>query len=365
MRVHAFCLAALLAGMAVDSQAYTLAPEGTQIERKLTRLSESQVRKAFGAFAAWGVRKFGKPVHEEITNLIAGCVAGEDDCANPDNDPGVAYILAGVRWNDDPPFRFESGYGKYTGCKPEQTIRLVTQPECWARVFKDGKERASRGERLVGLGVPLMLRSHFGDFQFLHAMATADGVRAVDTQQLIMMWAEFTWDVATQRIKAGALVRQQKIDGLAKLFDRHEWQVQHLFGLGNPWIQQHANYLADVAFGSLLHMVEDSYSVAHVDRYPPVAGERCAGVDLSAPGAIRQFRSYVHQDSDKHAEADTRDALSAHLLSGKPDVVEVGQVLYRYREQRASWKQVKPYMTCLFRLSSDVMVAGPGDGYKP
>lgn len=43
---------------------------------------------------------------------------------------------------------------------------------------------------------PLLQRFHFGDLQFLHAVASRDGETAGQTQQSVMMWEEFTWKVA-------------------------------------------------------------------------------------------------------------------------------------------------------------------------
>jgi hypothetical protein len=63
--------------------------------------------------------------------------------------------------------------------------------------------------------------------------------------------------------------------------------------LGNPklrlWIKQ-------VALGSLLHMVEDSFAKGHAER--AVNGESCAAAGSSlGAGRIREFHSYVNQDS--------------------------------------------------------------------
>ncbi len=54
--------------------------------------------------------------------------------------------------------------------------------------------------------------------------------------------------------------------------------------------------LADVAFGSLLHVVQDSFAFGHAERAKPVTGAVCPGTSLPQPGATRAFRSYSNQD---------------------------------------------------------------------
>lgn len=80
--------------------------------------------------------------------MTKGSISLSFICGSSDYEPKNAYVLAGVRWNDDPPFRFEKGQGNYGGCEAGATVRLVTFPRCWANVFKDGEKRAGNGETL-------------------------------------------------------------------------------------------------------------------------------------------------------------------------------------------------------------------------
>ncbi|WP_422087398.1 hypothetical protein [Variovorax sp.] len=344
------------------SFAFELSPDGTSFEKKLAKKGQPTGDKLLSKIADLGVRKFGSPVHEEIANRSLDCDGDADICADPDWDPAQAYVLSGVRWNDDPPFRFESSFGKYGGCKPGDTVRLVVQPECWGRVFYDGKKRAARGEVLNAKTAPLLVRSHFGDMQFLHAMGSVDGESPDITYARIMMWAEFTWKVATKKIPANGIVANQGVVGIRDVFGMNGWSVQDLFALGNPNIRK-PSYLGAVAFGSLLHTVQDSFSRAHVEREQVTKGAKCSGAasDYAAPGQIREFHSYSHQDADKHSAADVRAAFSVHWSSGPPTAVDVGRVLAQFYDRQADWLEVQPYVECVFRLAPTVTVASPGD----
>ncbi|HLO96040.1 MAG TPA: hypothetical protein VK195_17175 [Burkholderiaceae bacterium] len=355
-------IAASLVLLSTHATAFQLSPEGTSFEKRLAQKGQPTGERLLSKLASWGVSTFGSPVHEEISNRALDCDGDEDICADADWDPAQAYILAGVRWNDDPPFRFEQSFGRYSGCTPGQTVRLVVQPECWARVFSDGKKRAQRGEVLNAKSASLLVRSHFGDLQFLHAMGAADGEAPEVTRRRALMWAEFTWKVATLKIRGDAIVAKQDVAGISEVFGTNGWSVQDLFALGNPNIRKPA-YLAAVAFGSLLHTVQDSFSKAHVSRRQPAYQGTCPGAASAylAPGLIEEFHSYSHQDAHLHSQADVRAAFSVNLSSGKPTAVDVGRVLAEFYARQADWSEVAPYMQCLFQLAPDARPASPGD----
>jgi hypothetical protein len=113
-----------------QAHAYKLSPEGPFIERKLASRSQSYVEKLVSRFALRGVHKIGSSVHEEITNRVLGCEGDGDICGAPDYEPRNAYVLAGVRWNDDSPLQFETVHGRFGGCEPGKTVRLNTVPWC-------------------------------------------------------------------------------------------------------------------------------------------------------------------------------------------------------------------------------------------
>ncbi len=363
-KVYALVVALMLVWSG-NTLSFQLSPQGAAIERALANKDQRLLDKTAQWVANFGIEKFGESVHEEITNRILDCNGDAKFCSDPDWDPAFAYILAGVRWNDDPPFEFLNNQGRYPGCKSGNVIRLTTYPECWARVFSDGKKKAEKNEVINRTTAPILLRSHFGDLQFFHSMASEDKESAIETQRKILMWAELTWNIATKKMGPGDIIAQADNPVAQQVFLGHGWSVQDLFAQGNPHIRK-PKYLADVAFGSLLHMVEDSFSRAHVERQLPVAGKVCGDMaeQVKAPGKIAEFHSYRNQDPESHKSDDIREAFANHLVSTSPSVVDVGRKLAEYYDKQSDWNTVRPYMNCIFDLASTTSPSSAGDRYE-
>jgi len=350
---------------AVPAYAYKCTPEGSFIEKKLASRTQSRWEKILSSMANKGIHIFGEPVHEEITNRILGCEGEEDICGDPEYDTDNAYVLAGVRWNDDPPFRFETGHGNFSGCDPGATIRLVTFPQCWGNVFKDGEKRAKEGTQFnAASSAPILLRSHLGDMQFLHSMGALDGELPSVTQKNMMMWAEFTWRVALEEYKLEMKVRNVPVEGMEKLFENKGWSILDLFSLGNPHVRKSKN-MSEVAFGSLLHMIEDSFALSHTERALTDDKSMCPKLitNCQAPGKIVEFHSYGNQNHASHGEDDIRPAFSVNWSGNKPNVVDIGRVLYEKYQNKEKWESVKDYIECILALDEDARPATPGDAY--
>ncbi len=112
---------------------------------------------------------FTSDVHERITRQAyekAGVRLSQD-------------VIAGVRWNDAPPVL---RLGPLAG---------ACDLGCWAsmlRVDSIALEVLSKREQSIPT-----LRSHFGDMQFLHAMAARAGEKPSDTREKSLAWLEFAY----------------------------------------------------------------------------------------------------------------------------------------------------------------------------
>ena len=315
-------LSGLLAGCTLTTHAFDLSPKGTHFDRDAVKAwAPSWLDGILSSLADKGLPKFKQSVHEEITHRAHECnFEGNDICSNPDAEYATPYVIAGVRWNDDPPFQLKSDQAKGTSCKTTysdgrpMTIRFITQPRCWAELFlaaeKQIKTNPEKTFDTTNQAV-LPLRSHFGDLQFIHSMASANDEDPLETRRKILGWAEFTWRVAMGEYELGTWLKDVKLPVIEQFFGSSGWRVQELFTLGDPSLRAH---LGDIAFGSLLHMVEDSFAAGHVDRMEPANGSRCAGSQHRAPGPVQEFHSYTHQDTSKHAEADSRVAFVNNRL---------------------------------------------------
>lgn len=365
-RASSVCMAGTLLCFAVwlgEANAYQLSPEGTPEERALSGIKRSWARSAAVTSSNLYVRYFNEAVHEEVTNRIYGCEGGSDICGGMSPSRVPPGVLAGVRWNDDPPFMITPKAARLTTCKTTETIRFQTQPLCWGILFKDAKKRAGAGETFDAKSRSAMLyRTHFGDLQYLHAMASADGVPADTTQRQMLQWAEFTWSVATGATTIATKLRSIDIPTVQDSFGYTDWSVQDLLTLGSPGLREH---IKDVAFGSLLHMVQDSFAEGHTRRESSDPERHCVIGEwrMEAPGVIGEFHAYNRQDADLHAEADSQAAFLRHLQE-EADVVQVGQILRKAYASKKTWTDVAPFMSCIFQIAPGAAVASPGEQFQ-
>lgn len=303
-------------------------------------------------------------VHERIAHHIYGCNGDDDVCSKPKNPHNYApdAVIAGTQWNDNPPFVLAKTSMK--DCAGE-VIQLPKHSVCWAKLLKDGEKRAKNGEIFdASSNAVLVLRVHFGDLQFLHSMASRDAEDPSITRQRILMWAEFAYRVATGYFKRDTVLNQTGIEGMKELFGNRGWTVQQIFTMGDPTYRKEQD-IRDLAFGSLLHMISDSFADSHTDREEPT-GAYCKEAPAHLePGRIKNFHAYGRQDHEKHAEKDTQDAVGIHLATAQPNVVDVGRTLLSYYKEGKSWVEVKGYLECVFSLDDAVTASGPGDLFLP
>ncbi|MFT3807260.1 hypothetical protein [Arenimonas sp.] len=341
------------------SQAYQLSPKGSAREIRLERLNVSYFANGQILLYRYNIGHFVDPVHEEITSRIWGCETV--DCDNLDRSDAPAAVVAGVRWNDDPRFPLTAAQAKGTKCNIGESIRVATQPICWAQLFKRAEHGAAAG-KAYGPGDPLLFRTHFGDLQFLHAMAAHPGESASETQRKMMDWAQFSWRVSSGEFNLETPLRDIPIPTIHERFGMTGWRVLDLLTLGNSGIRPH---LREVSFGTLLHMLQDSYAAGHVEREESSGLRTCRSGDYqaTAPGTIVEFHAYNSQDHKAHARADSREALLKQIEQ-EGDLVEVGRTLRKYYDSRASWEVVEPYLQCVFAVRDPSRPASSGDAFS-
>ncbi|GKS87052.1 hypothetical protein AVMA1855_22890 [Acidovorax sp. SUPP1855] len=355
--------------------AFQIAPMGSEFEARLTNESEASLARTADSL---GIMIKGR-VHEEITQIGMGCpvdpssLASDKTCGLRDRPFASAYVIYGVRWNDLPPFRLSPDEGNCTylgkSCNVAQTIRFSTQPLCWYCLFKDAEKKA-QSRAIVGcskekgaLQGNVMTRSHFGDLQFLHAMASQEGVHPGATRAKVLDWLEFAWKVSSREIKSDTFLRDVQIPTVQEHFGCTEWRVVDLYILGQQ--DKLGRYLHQVAFGSVLHTVQDSFARAHVSREALLPGGMCADTAYEAPRRIVEFHTYGAQDGGLHDEQDSREAMTKVSAADRwPDAIEATRNLVQFYEERAGWTDVQPYMQCLFELADDRRDSSPGAPYK-
>lgn len=343
--------------MASPAFAHKLATQSTAEERRLAGITSGTLTSVERLLARWSVSAFTEPVHEEITNRMYGC--NGDVCAGSVATSAPVPVLAGVRWNDDPPFRMTSQQLRGVSCKTRETIRFETQPSCWVGLFMDANKGAAKGESF-GPGDAMLYRSHFGDLQYLHAMASKNGEPARQTKERLMGWFEFTWRAALGEYSLETRLKDIENSTIRAAYGRTEWRLLDLYTLGaSGGLRRHVN---DVAFGSLLHTLQDSYAAGHADREEAGGIRQCSirGLSVAAPGNIHEFHAYNQQDHGLHAEADSRSSFM-RTFQQEGNVVDVGRVLVKLRDQKVPWVEAGAFFDCLFALQNPDAPAGPGD----
>jgi hypothetical protein len=360
-----------------SAQAFQIAPTGSSFEAELTREKDSNLYRVAGKVGVL----LKAPVHEEITQLAGDCPANNglinyERCAGANVGFVSPFIIYGVRWNDLPPFRLDDGEGncQYLGintCKPE-TVRFSTQPTCWYCLFQDAQKKAKKskisrcekGPNIIKGN--LMTRSHFGDLQFLHAMAADEGELPQVTQQKILDWLEFAWKVSSGEIPPTTFLKSIPIASINIHFGCTDWRVSDIYILGRQGGKKNENltpHIREIAFGSILHTVQDSFAAGHTFRETTAELSQCLGMENVQIPRIKEFHTYISQDGAKHDHGDSRDSMvvgsTEDLL---PFAVQASKQLFKMRSDnnRLPWIQAKSYMQCLFELAPEPIPASAG-----
>lgn len=344
-----------------NAHASQLSPIGTNAERKFANRSAWRIQAEM-AMTKLALHNFADPVHETLTQRIFGCDGDWSDCADPDLEYAGPYVIAGVRWNDDPVFLLTAGEASNLPCNTRDTVSFVTQTRCWIELFRDAEKKSAANPRYFkqpGKGSYLS-RSHFGDLQFLHAMASENGETAETTKRQVLMWAQFTWGVVEGKYRLDTPLREIPIEGWSAHFSNGH-TVQDLFTMGRPWLRPHVK---SMAFGSLLHLVQDSFAQGHVDRAEPISGKTCANGSEKAFGRIREFHSYAQQDHKKHKDADSNGSARHLIQITNPDVIDAGERLRDLFDRQAPWDEVSRYLSeCVFLLDDSPGPASAGANF--
>ena len=360
-------LAAGIAGMLLFSPAPAVAhpeelAESIQDERNVARAMPKEPARYGRPLWELDARVpfIGSPVHEKMTvqSINLSGVHPRQYTVSYDE----AYIH-GVFWSDDPDDLL---------CPECSASNVRNFDRRWglsfAARFEQAKKRARESSSGPGhffvIGEGLLERSHFGDLQFLHAMAARDGELASETQRKILKWAEFAYKVAVGEISQKVPIAKIPIVEIRDLLAAEP----ALEGRTIEQMFRGPRLAKRVAIGTLLHMIQDSYAGGHAEREQVDSGDAKSGV--FARGKIRRFHSYANQDPTLHGND---DAWPRGLSSPSPDTsdnpISVGARILRFMYADAGdgapWKQVETYLrNVVFAITDPNAVAGPGEKYR-
>lgn len=263
------------------------------------------------------------PIHEQLTDQALKCgVAGSfcDRLANL----GIRSddIREGVRSNDFPAQYLDSNAAWW--CKG-RVLRITNDGHvgCILGSFaKASNNRDMFKKDAWARQRPFGMRGHFGDLQFLHAMAPLEQTAGA-TYDGIAMWMEFAYRASLDEFDLRTYADALPVKGMSQYFVRGSRRAGDLL-----------NYRFDkatargVALGQMLHIAQDSFAGCHVKR--------------NSEGKVVRFLSYEKQTSSRHAEHDRDREKVEAALSGPLNPVKFAERLFELRLAGKGWEHVEP-----------------------
>ncbi|KAI0127362.1 hypothetical protein BJ170DRAFT_683210 [Xylariales sp. AK1849] len=318
---------------------------------------------------------FGKkyPVHENIA--IAAFIRSKLSkvCESPWpssttynnlNDKQWEYIR-GLLWNDDP------------------SCYLLTDDENQNHLFSNGFKWLWDFER--GDPTCMIQRSHYGNLQFLHAMAAEKGELPEVTRVKLVKWLEVMYKLAcgNQGISEGTRLREcLPTDFTNSTVPSGEHTLRQLLLSHTPSYRKTNVQLR--ALGSCLHVIQDSYAIGHTQRrlqnpLDLIGRDEKGFIRFKAGtygiwGPILVFHTYKGQDSSRHRHYDGLENVPLpipNILTSYNDIVGARSAIDACVEflnlfaEKAPWDDVQNYLeTSVFELDphakrSDSLVDEP------
>lgn len=347
------------------------------LNRSELRISAVGAAIAIGAFSipssAYNISLKGR-MHERMTVKAEQCLAEAGgakptrcDIGKPEGKLRGQWkspLARATRWSDDPTRQAQPlGAAKF--------LVNMSFGGCKSALRPDGQDTAE--PYFAGL----LCNSHFGAFQFMHAMSGMSDEPKEVTLANMLAWSDVTYGVATGRISSDVDYCEQfsagsAIDPLMKPDsfpfcstsdtvegpEKKGWRVHTLFSLAcnNPLSSANCTeYLGDNgaamarsnATGALLHMVQDSFSQAHAVRGPaPKDNSFEARVDCMP---VERFYNYNEQIADdvKHSKADKRPKFASSCFQNGTidDPVTASAILLWHIRQNSDPSEVRAYLS--------------------
>lgn len=263
-------------------------------------------------------------------------------------------IVFGVWWNDDPLMR-SWGQGLLDFVQGSYLS--------WRAITNEGRQPLAdypggTSRCRVHPDVHLGRASHFGRLQHLHFMSTRPRAqstpreRVAATTEAALSWMKFAYHVAIR--DAGShpettltVERQEQLllPSIARnhcVKDPENVKIMTLFSRIGQKEDYRIKIVPDVALGSMLHILQDSFSPSHTCRVPQRTGSGVSTV-------LADVENYAEQDTDVHESLDgfpewldlyARE--NQHMLENDP--IEVGVWLMEAVDKRTPWHEVETHL---------------------
>lgn len=305
-------------------------------------------------------------------------------------------LLKTVRWPDDPTRQVYDDSD--TSIKFAGTIKST----CKARIKK------SPNHEIVLAADGLLCAGHYGKFQFLHSMATKDGVEPDITYKKITDWSKFAylfslneinhgekycayWDensvfpfikdaFQVEAVRSRGWCNEREIGFFDRLFNRKlwgsdqetypAWTISTIFsfhcdrfaGSDDCTIVDDLEEVNFSALGSILHLIQDSYSLSHTNR-----GGAATPAEVNC-SEVKNFYSYYNQNTDKHSTADKWPEFSKTCnveSSGTLDPITASaQIIWLHANGEKDAGKVSDIIGLVYGNLEKSGLSMPGEQYK-
>ena len=303
----------------------------------------------------------GDPVHEILTSHALNkykSSAFKKDFKK--YKPSNYEYIRGVIWNDDPQALF---FNTDSNSNSNWSSGVI-----WLQEYCGAFKSTLDNEKLIFDAKDLTKRSHFGDLQFFHAMASVDGETASTTKNNIFNWLSFLYLVIdSEEITKNTEISKITHPIVNQYFSQSNGlTMKELFGA-----KGYSNInIKKRAIGSFLHVIQDSYFPGHVSR-------------KNVGGEIKEFLSYSNQDVKAHGNKDTWDVSykdrvmhgnsNSYLVQTLPQYERIIQVTNKLlqkinpenKKDRKSWEEIQQYLDAnVFNTISKPNDSSSGQKFK-
>lgn len=285
----------------------------------------------------------GPAIHESLTAVTLECDKSDGICKKVvAKGIPIKNIIEGVRSNDFPATYYNQKAVPW--CKGR--VLRIERDQDVACLFGSLAHVQGQQQKFSDIGWtrirPVIVRGHYGDLQFLHAMAP-DGQLAADTYSNIYAWMKFSYSVARKEVDLRKDIYESGVPEIQKFFWRGSRKSGDLMNY-----RFEPNHASAVAIGQMLHIAQDSFSKCHTERD---SNRRVVG-----------FLSYVHQNKSTHS---SHDAATPDFKNVPPDAlnpVAFGKELLAHWVDDAPWEKVEPLIQKYFEPLNGARPATTGEG---
>ena len=267
-----------------------------------------------------------------LDNMITRCAGRSGDMLSQASDlsEDLQEIIRATRFNDAPPIQTARALTMLV--TPSALIcgevRVPENAACWAMLMSHaaGLAASDPGNAEFSRNGNILYRSHFGDMQFMHAMAVR-GETLARSRERILFWAQFTYQVASGEIATESTIGM--LPQFAAILGGFEAvTVAEFFEIRGSTDPEK---IRRIALGALLHTIQDSFSEAHAER-------EAAGATRFGP--IRAFHEFTCQSDEKHDAADRAAHYSWFTATTHEELgpITIGAQVLDLLERKFKWE---------------------------